>query len=314
MRLLDSGLLQLREFVEDDVPRYVILSHTWGQEEVTFRDIQDLKKARTKKGFQKIEQCCNKAQSDGFQWVWIDTCCIDKSSSAELSEVINSMYKWYRNSEICYAYLEDVGWKNTYLPGDATFPSYLLKKSRWFKRGWTLQELIAPSIVEFYTSEWHEIGTKFSLLETISERTRINRKVLENSYLLDNFNVASRMSWAADRETTRIEDEAYCLMGLFGVNMPLLYGEGRRAFHRLQAEIMKYMRTTHSLLGLSHWRGFLVTLIMHGRHPLVMLMASWLNLQPTSKSKDGLNRPYSELHTSLLKAIDSMPQLTASIG
>jgi hypothetical protein len=140
----------LREFLGDIIPKYVILSHTWGEEEVTFQDIQDLKKAREKKGFQKLEQCCAKAEADGFQWVWMDTCCIDKSSSAELSEAINSMYQWYKNSQICYAYLEDVSL--------STLGETRLEKSRWFMRGWTLQELIAPSIVEFYDVEVSIIG------------------------------------------------------------------------------------------------------------------------------------------------------------
>jgi hypothetical protein len=114
-----------------------------------------------------------------------------------------------------------------------------LRNSRWFRRGWTLQELIAPPIVEFYDRNWFEVGTKLSLLGTIAAITRIDIRVLENSQRLDSVNVASRMSWASERKTTRKEDEAYCLMGIFGVNMPLLYGEGHRAFHRLQEEIMK---------------------------------------------------------------------------
>jgi hypothetical protein len=108
MRLLDSASICLSEFFGGGIPQYVILSHTWGEDEITFQDIQDLNQAREKKGFRKLEQCCRKAHSDGFQWVWIDTCCIDKTSSAELSEAINSMYQWYRDSQICYAYLEDV--------------------------------------------------------------------------------------------------------------------------------------------------------------------------------------------------------------
>jgi hypothetical protein len=122
----------------------VILSHTWGEDEITFQDIQDLEKARKKKGFRKLEQYCRKAHSDGFKWVWVDTCCIDKTSSAELSEAINSMYQWYRDSKICYAYLEYVRLVQAGLVGKD------LKESRWVKRGWTLQELIAPSVVEFY--------------------------------------------------------------------------------------------------------------------------------------------------------------------
>jgi len=228
MRLLSSDSLRLFEFFEESIPQYVILSHTWGQDEVTFQDIQNLEEAKRKKGFSKLEGCCKKAQSDGFQWVWIDTCCIDKSSSAELSEAINSMYQWYMKSQICYAYLEDV-----------LHSAEDYSRSRWFTRGWTLQELIAPSIVEFYTVGWVEIGTKMSLAKKISRITAIDEAVLEDNSQMVKINIASRMSWASQRETTRIEDKAYCLMELFGINMPLLYGEGRRAFHRLQEEIMK---------------------------------------------------------------------------
>jgi hypothetical protein len=165
MRLLSSDSLRLFEFFDENIPQYVILSHTWGEDEVTFQDIQNPEKAKRKKGFRKLEGCCKKAQSDGFQWVWIDTCCIDKSSSAELSEAINSMYQWYMKSQICYAYMEDVHSEEDF------------SWSRWFKRGWTLQELIAPSIVEFYTEGWVEIGTKMSLTEDISRITAIDESV-----------------------------------------------------------------------------------------------------------------------------------------
>jgi len=239
MRLLDSTSLRLSQFFDRAIPKYVILSHTWGQDEVTFEDIQDLAKAKMKSGFSKIEKCCERARLDGFQWVWIDTCCIEKSSSAELSEAINSMFQWYKNCQICYAYLADV-----YYPEEDMILGYeevmlVFGMSRWWERGWTLQELIAPTIVEFYAADWTEIGTKSSLLESVSEITGIQAACLDGSSELRKFNVATRMSWASKRQTTRKEDEAYCLMGIFSVHMPLLYGEGIRAFHRLQEEILK---------------------------------------------------------------------------
>jgi len=255
MRLLDSTSLRLSQFFDRDIPKYVILSHTWDQDEVTFEDIQDLAKAKKKACFSKIEKCCERARLDGFQWVWIDTCCIDKSSSAELSEAINSMFRWYKNCQICYAYLADVyhsDEEDTYLADvyhsdeedmrvDDQLRRLLLpfEESRWWKRGWTLQELIAPAMVEFYAANWTEIGTKSSLLERVSEITGIQAACLNDSGKMGRFNVATRMSWASKRRTSRIEDEAYCLMGIFGVYMPLLYGEGYRAFHRLQEEILK---------------------------------------------------------------------------
>jgi hypothetical protein len=177
-------------------------------------------------GYAKIERCCAQARRDNWEWAWIDSCCIDKTSSAELSEAINSMYQWYKDAQVCYAYLGDVN-AQCDIPGE-------LKKSAWFTRGWTLQELLAPEIVVFLDKSWIDIGTKGSLWEHISRITSI-----------DDFRghelacIAQKMSWACKRQTSRIEDEAYCLMGLFGVNMPLIYGEGRMAFRRLQMEIIK---------------------------------------------------------------------------
>ncbi|KAI6002305.1 hypothetical protein F5J12DRAFT_906395 [Pisolithus orientalis] len=145
---------------------------------------------------------------DGYTWLWIDTCCIDKRSSAELSEAINSMYRWYRNSQMCYVYLND-----------------------WFSRGWTLQELVAPKEAEFFNKSWVSIGIKQDLTSLLEDITRIPEKSVRA--------VAHIMSWAADRKTTRVEDRAYSLLGLFGVNMPMLYGEGSKAFQRLQLEIIR---------------------------------------------------------------------------
>lgn len=237
MRLLNTSTLVVEEFFSDKVPEYVILSHTWEEEEVTLQDIRS-GEAPEKKGYPKLQGCCQKALSDGFDFCWIDTCCIDKTSGSELSEAINSMYKWYAASAICYVYLPDV----TESFG-ALFPNEITRyrnfdSARWFKRGWTLQELIAPAVVEFYDDSWKLIGTRFSLREQSARNTGIDRGVLEGKSP-STCTVAVRMSWAAHRETTRIEDEAYSLLGLFGVNMPLLYGEGRQAFRRLQEEILR---------------------------------------------------------------------------
>jgi hypothetical protein len=233
MRLINTTTIQVEEFLGHDTPEYVILSHTWEEEEVTLQDIQSFG-APKKKGYKKIKKCCEKAASDGFTYCWIDTCCIDKTSSAELSEAINSMYKWYQNSRICYAYLSDFeALSVSVLENYRSFTA-----SRWWTRGWTLQELLAPNVVEFYNADWTEIGTKLSLHEQITEITGIDEGVLCGADPLRR-NVAVRMSWASRRNTSRIEDRAYCLMGLFRVNMPLLYGEGNRAFIRLQEEIMR---------------------------------------------------------------------------
>lgn len=238
MRLLRTDRLEITEFVYDQVPTYAILSHTWGEGEVSLQDIQE-GRASSKAAFSKVSQCCTRAKADGFDYVWIDTCCIDKTSSAELSEAINSMYLWYFKAEICYAYLADVQSEST------------LGESRWFTRGWTLQELIAPSRVHFVNRHWKDLGTKESLQQVLSNRTGIPVAIVSGRDDLETASLAQRMSWAADRRTTRVEDRAYCLMGLFSINMPLIYGEGERAFIRLQEEIIR-VSDDHSLFA---WRG-----------------------------------------------------------
>lgn len=234
MRLLNASTFQLFTCEEGKAPPYAILSHTWHTDEVLFHDLQYLSLASKKAGFRKIKFCCEQALEDGYRYVWIDTCCIDKSSSSELSEAINSMYRWYQNARECYAYLRDVAASE----GDRSLAE--LGSSRWFKRAWTLQELLAPESVTFYTSDWKFIGFRSDLTATISKATGIDEEYLcqRDSSMAS---VAKRMSWAANREATRAEDIAYSLFGLFDVQMPLLYGEGlKKAFMRLQEEIMKF--------------------------------------------------------------------------
>lgn len=235
MRLLNTQTMVVETFGDDQIPLYAILSHTWEAEEVTFQDME-LGKATSKKGWAKVKDSCSMARKNGFDYIWLDTCCIDKTSSAELSEAINSMYRWYQKAAVCYAFLADVSG----LPG--------LSKSKWFTRGWTLQELIAPWSMIFFSQTWDELGTKETLGRAISERTRIPRDILSGYQDLEVASVAQRMSWASDRITTRREDLAYCLMGIFSINMPLLYGEGERAFVRLQEEIMR-VSDDHSLFA-----------------------------------------------------------------
>lgn len=234
MRLLNVSTLQLKEFI-GQVPPYAILSHTWTEEEVLYSDIGALTSS-SKQGYPKLVGCCRKAAQDGFEWAWIDACCIDKSSSAELSEAINSMYKWYQKATVCYAYLQDVTTETPTITD--VFHITEFGRSRWFTRGWTLQELIAPQIVELCSKEWTVIGTKKSLASSIESATGIPITVLRGSHP-SSYNVAERMSWASARTTTREEDLAYCLLGLFDVNMPLLYGEGAKSFIRLQEQILR---------------------------------------------------------------------------
>lgn len=247
MRLLSVRSLQLEQFNDEDVyPRYAILSHTWGEEEVTLPDLQREDVAQMK-GYIKIQKSCECARMDGLGYIWIDTCCIDKSSSAELSEAINSMFNWYERSARCYAYLEDVQ-KPRDAVDDAEHREVLssrLKKSRYWTRGWTLQELIAPGEVWFFYESWEFIGTRKDLSSDIAKITTIDKDVLTRTKFdvrseLELKSIAQRMSWVANRKTTRKEDLAYCLLGIFDINMPLLYGEGiQKAFRRLQEGIMR---------------------------------------------------------------------------
>ncbi|KAJ0301670.1 hypothetical protein COL516b_007646 [Colletotrichum fioriniae] len=235
MRLLNVETRKLQEFVVN-IPRYAILSHTWGDDEVTFQDL-DRPDHTNKRGYVKIDGTCCLAARDGIKWVWVDTCCIDKTSSTELSEAINSMYQWYNESSTCYAYLEDVQQGDDPSSFDSQFCD-----SRWFTRGWTLQELLAPKTVEFFDAAWKNLGTRSSLAPKIESITSIPTDFLERNEeypAIHSAKIAMRMSWAARRQTTRVEDIAYSLLGIFDVNMPLLYGEGERAFERLQIEIMK---------------------------------------------------------------------------
>lgn len=254
MRLLNAHTLELESFFgtssSDGTPPYAILSHCWEDDEVLFADLSDLDGAKKKKGFTKIEKTCEQTIKDKLKFVWIDTCCIDKSSSAELSEAINSMFAWYRESYKCYAYLADVESAEDFA------------KSRWFTRGWTLQELLAPrhvrsdtqlwnyqtptesnmeavSGMDFFSQDWTRLGSKRGLSTAIATTTGVAKEYLEGADL-GKASVSMRMSWAAERLVTRSEDVAYSLLGIFDVNMPLLYGEGRtKAFRRLQEEIMK---------------------------------------------------------------------------
>jgi hypothetical protein len=217
---------------------YAILSHVWGKTEDTFQDIRKLAKLpATIRWFcasPKVRNCCKYAKRLGFRWIWIDSCCIDKSSSAELSEAINSMYQWYSKAELCIAFLEDVPRGEDPRKQHSHF-----SRSKWFTRGWTLQELIAPRAVVFVSDQWHPLGTKQGLAMEIAGITGVDLDVLCLKRSPTEISVARRMAWAARRETTRVEDEAYSLMGLFEVNMATIYREGRAAFRRLQEEILR---------------------------------------------------------------------------
>lgn len=249
MRLLDARTITLVTFTSE-VPRYAILSHTWGLEEVTFDDLNGSDPSHLH-GYEKIKMACWQTCRDGIHYLWIDTCCIDKRSSSELSETINSMFKWYREATVCYAYLQDVEDSNIETfkqlssnlnlssEQEARIQQSQFAKSRWWTRGWTLQELIAPRELVFYNKAFRRIGSKEEFVRVINLVSSIDEAVLLHKANLRDVCVATKMSWAAQRKTTRIEDMAYSLLGIFGINMVMLYGEGDRAFTRLQEEIIK---------------------------------------------------------------------------
>jgi hypothetical protein len=254
MRLLqrkDDGNYSLTEFIGDAIPRYAILSHTWSadHEEVTLADLEkDMD--TTKAGYRKLEFCAHQAAKDGLRYFWVDTCCIDKSSSAELAEAINSMFAWYHQAARCYVYLSDVSTTSD-TPAQPHW-SQAFKQSRWFTRGWTLQELIAPVSVEFFSAEGERLGNKYSLVQELHSITGISVEALQGSPL-GQLSVDERMSWVGQRKTKREEDTAYSLLGIFDVHMPLIYGEGRRkAFARLQKEINASSGEEPSTLSQNH--------------------------------------------------------------
>lgn len=222
----------------NEVPAYAILSHRWGDadDEVSYLDLKNKSLAVKKPGYQKIKSFCKQALGDGLRHAWVDTCCIDKTSSAELSEAINSMFEWYKCSTTCYVYLADVPDSCT----DFTSPDSAFRNSQWFTRGRTLQEMIAPTDVRFYTRNWSQIGQKSDMSSILRDITGIPEGVLLNPQTnLRNTCIAQKMFWASRRQTTRVEDRAYSLIGLFDISLPILYGEGLRSFARLQEEVIR---------------------------------------------------------------------------
>ncbi|KAK6857285.1 HET-domain-containing protein [Apiospora arundinis] len=235
MRLLNTSTLEFRWLTEDEpTPPYAALSHCWGTDEVLYDDLQNTRLFSQKYGFQKLLGACREAlDGHNLDWLWADTVCIDRSSSAERAESINSMYRWYRNCSICLAYLDDICSSGT--PED-------MANSRWMQRSWTLIELIAPRQLKFYKADWSVLGTKESLISILSSITHIDQAVLEDAETVDDISIGKRMSWAAQRSARKVEDVAYSLLGIFRISMEVRYGEGNIAFMRLQEELLKTLK------------------------------------------------------------------------
>lgn len=261
MWLINTETLLLEEFQKCPTGTYAILSHRWEEEELNFDEFR-AGQSHDKKGYRKVLKCCEQARAQELDYAWVDTCCIDKRSSAELSEAINSMFRWYAEARECYVYMSDVSSSSDHIGTNAPkdgdhrlrggqggqhdplnftteHSQWDFMKSQWFTRGWTLQELLAPPEVYFFDHEWECLGNTRGLVKDINATTGIDSDILLKRRPLREFSIAQRMSWAASRVTTRTEDIAYCLLGIFDVNMPLLYGEAEKAFSRLQEIILE---------------------------------------------------------------------------
>jgi hypothetical protein len=239
MRLLEcssTGSLSFTEDLmgDDEIPPYAILSHTWQHgQEVTFDDLVN-GTGKGKSGYEKIQFCAEQARSDELQHIWVDTCCINKKEHIEVQDAINSMFRWYQGSAQCYVYLSDVS-TNDGLTEANWEPAF--RASRWFTRGWTLQELLAPRDVKFFSRERKHLGDRRTLEQQIYETTGIAISALR-AMPLTSFSVEERLSWSKGRKTTRKEDKVYSLLGIFGIYMLPNYGEGEEyAFKRFYREI-----------------------------------------------------------------------------
>jgi hypothetical protein len=263
LKLATNDGFDLVSFDDDNTPPYAIFSHTWiDGEEVTYDELV-AGTGKDKSGYAKIRFCGERAAQDGLKYFWVDTSCINKSTLQELQTAINSMFRWYQRASKCYSYLSDVQvphevkdvqeFRNTW---EGAF-----RRSRWFTRGWTLQELLAPATVEFFSREGRLLGSKISLEREINQITNIPIEALRGQNLSE-YSIEERMGWAAKRTTTFREDKVYCLLGIFGVFLPLIYGEGEAyATLRLREEIQKRQEgrgteSLHDLIGmfLSKWR------------------------------------------------------------
>jgi hypothetical protein len=268
----EDDTISIKSFDDEPAPPYAILSHTWGpdNEEVTFADIVN-DDGWGKAGYEKIRFCGAQARRDGLRYFWVDTCCINKTKEAEYAFSIRSMFRWYRNAERCYVYLSDVtsvssvAKKDSHDFGcfdseDPSRPSehhnklrecqrrqLELSESRWFTRGWTLQELLAPSKVEFFTKEGTKLGDKLSLLSDLARITGIPRSALQGTPL-SNFSVQKRIEWSEHRKTTTLVDRAYSLMGILGVSLSPIDEESQaEAMRRVRHEIDKQNKCVQDL-------------------------------------------------------------------
>lgn len=259
MRVINTASFEMKSDMGDAKLReegYAVLSHRWVGPETTFhqyeKHVAELKSGSTALSpqLERIHGACICARNKGIEWLWIDSCCINKLSAVEETESINSMYRWYRHSVLCITYLYDVELDDTLEPTDPRiFNNSGGKPAEWFSRGWTLQELLASGKMEFYDKNWKSMGTKRDMKASLSKLTGIDENYLTGAEDFRNACVATKMSWMAKRTTTREEDIAYSMVGLFGVTISPVYGEGPRAFMRLQEVTLSSSSMDESLFA-----------------------------------------------------------------
>ncbi|TRX87731.1 hypothetical protein FHL15_011381 [Xylaria flabelliformis] len=250
MHLLDTTTYELRSGSQITFRQegYAVLSHRWVGQEITYDQLKDeieglrlnTALARTPQ-LDKIRRATETARNLGIKWIWIDSCCINRANAIEETESINSMLKWYSDAKICITYLDDVQNHEHY--GEALSPKCLGSLERdspsiWFSRGWTLQELLSPQDIRFYDKDWNFIGTKMTLAGVLEEITGIDKCYLTREKHFETACITTKMSWMAGRTTTRVEDIAYSMLGILNINMTTQYGEGLRAFNRLQQALL----------------------------------------------------------------------------
>ncbi|KAF2736761.1 hypothetical protein EJ04DRAFT_462522, partial [Polyplosphaeria fusca] len=231
MRLLNTAT---SAFAEQGLPPfpfpYAVLSHTWGTQEVSYDDMLN-GQFMFKDGFKKVENFQACARDLGYDWCWMDTCCINRSrSTSEQNEAVMSMYTWFRHAGLCVVYLTDVERREDFT------------KARWFTRAWTLIELLAPENMAFYTRDWQCIGSKKELAAEITAHTNIAFDVLTYARNPRDATIGEKLSWASERHATNPEEEIYILISLLGVRMIRSPGEGRAmATVRMQAQILEHL-------------------------------------------------------------------------
>lgn len=234
MWLIETSTFRLSEFTTS-VPSYATLSHVTEEDEAPHESPGHIRREICNRSRKTVERACVQARTAGISWLWNYATCVDRYSWAAQSEAINSLAQIYRGCEYTIIYLADLVFE---LVGHETLGERLAD-CRWFKNIWSIPQIIFSRAAFFFSTDWTQIGTKISLLPLISAIIGIDKPALDDSDCLEDYSIAKRMSWASRMTTTRTEDSAYALLGLFDVSLPIIHGEGQKAFFKLQEEILK---------------------------------------------------------------------------